>query len=294
VPREGNRLALAAFLAEAVLAGGNGVAIRYSNRELDPLWGAGLRFSLAALLGLALMAALRLELPRGAAFRGAAIYGAFGFAGAFAFGYYALVRLHAGIAQTLLALIPLATLLLAALQRQERLRTEALFGAVLAIGGIAVISGASAEAIPLLSLLAILASVLCFAQATVLVRRVPPVHPVAMNVVGMGTGALMLVIAAVVAGEAIELPSRLSTWTAIAYLVAIGSVVVFLLYLAVIRWWSASRAAYGFVVTPVVTVLLSAWLDDEAVGGGLLIGGLLVVAGVYLGALRGSSSPVAE
>ena len=42
------RVALACFVAGALLAGGNGVSIRFSNRELAPLWGAGLRFSLAA------------------------------------------------------------------------------------------------------------------------------------------------------------------------------------------------------------------------------------------------------
>jgi hypothetical protein len=33
------RLVLTAFAVEAVLAGGNSVAIRFSNRELAPLWG---------------------------------------------------------------------------------------------------------------------------------------------------------------------------------------------------------------------------------------------------------------
>ena len=35
-----------AFIAIVVLGGVNGVAVRFSNRELDPLWGAGLRFTL--------------------------------------------------------------------------------------------------------------------------------------------------------------------------------------------------------------------------------------------------------
>ena len=42
------------------------------------------------------------------------------------------------------------------------------------------------------------------------------------------------------------------------------------------------------VLVPVVTVALSAWLDDEPVGSGLVLGGLLVLAGVYVGALRGN------
>ena len=65
----------------------------------------------------------------------------------------------------------------------------------------------------------------------------------------------------------------------------IGSV-GFLLYLVVLRYWAASRASYGFVIMPFVTVLLSAWLDSEPVGVGLVLGGLLVLAGVYVGALR--------
>ena len=42
------RIALAAFLTESILAGGNAVGVRFSNRELDPLWGASFRFALAA------------------------------------------------------------------------------------------------------------------------------------------------------------------------------------------------------------------------------------------------------
>ena len=82
------------------------------------------------------------------------------------------------------------------------------------------------------------------------------------------------------------LPHRPETWAAMAYLVVIGSVVVFLLYLVVLRYWAASRASYGFVIIPFVTVLLSAWLDNEPVGVALVLGGLLVLAGVYVGALR--------
>ena len=69
-------------------------------------------------------------------------------------------------------------------------------------------------------------------------------------------------------------------------LVIAGSVGVFLLYLYVLRHWPASRATYAFVLIPFVTVLLSSWLDDEPVGAGLVLGGLLVLAGVYVGALR--------
>jgi drug/metabolite transporter (DMT)-like permease len=288
------RTVLAAFIGFAVLAGGNAVGIRFTNRELEPLWGAGLRFSLAAALLLAVMAVLRSALPRGRALTGALLYGVFNFGGAFALAYYGFVRVHAGLGQTLLALVPLATLLLAVTWRQERLRVAAVLGTLLALAGIAVMSRAPLrEAVPLLSLLALVGSALCFAQAAVLVRRFPRVDPVAMNAVGMAAGAALLLAGSVVAGESIVLPRRGATWGALGYLVLIGSVVVFLLYLVVLRYWTASRASYGFVLIPFVTVVLSVWLDDEPVNAGLVLGGLLVLAGVYVGALRPAPVPPA-
>ena len=270
-----------------MLAGGNAVGVRFSNRELDPLWGAGLRFSLAAALFLIAMAAMRLPIPRGRAMTGTLLYGVFTFGAAFALAYYALVELHAGFGQILLATVPLAALLLTVVQRQERFRATGGIGALLALAGIALMSGASLQgSVPVTSLLAGVGSAFCFAQGAVVVRGFPAVHPVTMNAIGMAAGALLLLVGAMVAGESIEAPRDAETLAAIGFLVAIGSVVVFLLYLVVLERWSASRASYEFVLIPFVTVGLSAWLDDEPVGLGLVFGGLLVLAGVYVGALR--------
>ena len=280
-------MVLAAFLLSATLAGGNAVGIRFSNRELDPLWGAGIRFSLAAIILLAVMAAMRLQLPEGRALAGTLLFGALQFGGAFALAYYALVELHAGFGQIVLALVPLVTLLLVVIQRQERLRSAAIVGTVLALIGVVLMSRASlGESLPWLSLFAAIGSALCMAQAAVVVRGFPPVNPVTMNALGMVAGAVLLLAGSALTGESLVMPRDEETWVAISYLVVAGSVGVFLLYLYVLRHWSASRATYAFVLIPFVTVLLSAWLDDEPVGLGLLFGGLLVLAGVYVGALR--------
>ncbi len=282
-----DRAVLAAFVGVSVLGGGNAVGIRFSNRELDPLWGAGVRFALAGLLLLAAVAVLGLGLPRGRALAGAAVFGALNFGLGFALAYYALVRLHAGFGQIILAIVPLLTLLLAVAWRQERFRAASALGALLALAGVAVMSrGPLRETVPAASLLAALGSALCVAQATVLVRRFPPLHPVVINAVGMTVGAAILIAGALTAGESLALPERGETWAAIAYLVVVGSGVVFVLFLFVIGRWGASRAAYTFVLIPVSTVALSAWLDAEPVGLQLVFGGILVVVGVYLGVLR--------
>ncbi|MFG2876833.1 DMT family transporter [Streptomyces sp. NPDC048337] len=283
----GERTGLAAFAGCCLLGGGNAVGVRFSNRELDPLWGASLRFGASAVVLLAVMAVLRLALPRGRALAGAVLYGVLNFGVTFALAYYALVRVHAGLGQTLLALVPLVALLLVVAQRQEPFRKSALAGTLVAATGVALASRAPLQGdVPVLSLLAVLGAVLSFAEATVLVHRLPPVHPVTMNAVGMSAATALLLTGSFAAGDTWRLPERTATWWALAYMVVAGSVLTFVLYLVVVRHWGASRAAYVFVVIPVVTIVLSAWLDDEELTVGLLLGAPLVMAGVHLGALR--------
>lgn len=296
----GERLALPAFLTTALLGGGNAVAIKFSNAELDPIWGATLRFGGAAILMLLVLGISREKLPRGRAFLGAVLYGVFAFGAAFALGFYALVELDAGFATVLLSIVPLFTLLLAVVQRQERMRPQALVGSVVVIIGIAVMVGLSFDGpVPILPVLAMIAGSALIAEATIIVRWFPGVSPISLNAVGMSAGSIVLIALTLILGNTIELPSQPETWSALGYMVLIGTGVVFNLYLFVLEYWEASRAAYGFVLVPPVTLVLSAWLLDESIGAGLLIGGALVVAGVYFGALRKTettteASPVAD
>lgn len=285
-----NHVAIASFVGSSVLAGGNAVAIKFSNQELPPLWGASFRFLLAAGILFAAVAIMRLRLPRGRELVSTLMFGALNFGGAFALGYYALVYLDAGVAGALLALTPLATLLLAVVQRQERLRLGAVVGALLALAGVGFISGTAIEAsVPTLALVAALGSVLCFAEAAVIARWFHAPHPLVVNAVGMAAGVAVLIVSSLLAGEHIALPQRLTTWLAIAYLVPFGSIAVFILYLVLLRHWAASRAVYVDVVIPFVTVLLAVWLLHEQITAALVLGGLLIVAGVYIGALHTQS-----
>ena len=285
------RIALVTFLGYSVLAGGNAVGVRFSNQELDPFWGATLRFGLAALLMLTVMVVSGHRFPAGRALFGAALYGLLAYGGAFAFFFYALVELESGFGQILLSIVPLVTLLLAVTQRLERLRRSSVVGALLAVTGVAVMSGLTLEGpVPILSILAAFGSALCFAQAAITVKRFPPVNPIVVNAVGMTVGAIFLALLTLIAGNDVRLPQQASTWWAVVYMAVIGSGVVFTLYVVVLRYWDASRANYGFVIVPIVTVLISAWLLDEQLTFGLLGGGALVLAGVYLGALRQEQS----
>jgi drug/metabolite transporter (DMT)-like permease len=278
---------IVAFISCATLAGGNAVCIRLSNRELDPLWGAGLRFAVAAGLLWIVIAITRRPVPSGRAFLGACTYGLLNFAGAFALAYYGLVRVPAGTGGVLLALVPLLTLGFAALGRQEQVTRRGVLGGLLAVAGVAVISAETLSTdVPLLSLIALLGSAACFAAAAVVVRGFPDADPFAANAVGMTAAAAGLIAASAIANESLALPERATTWYALAYLVPVGSVVVFALFLYVIQRWSASRATYIDVLIPISTAIAAAWILDEPIGLELVTGGCLIITGTVIGAIQ--------
>jgi drug/metabolite transporter (DMT)-like permease len=283
------RSTLVAFLGIVVLGGFNGVAIRFSNHELAPFWGATLRFALAAAILFGIVAIRRLPLPRGAALTGSLLYGLLGFAASYAFIYWGLVETPAGLAQVILALVPLLTFLLAVLHGLERFRWQNLAGALLSLGGIAVIFGDRiGSAVPVVSMLAVLASAVCMAETNVVVKRFPKSHPVASNAVAMGLGSAILLVISLVAGESRALPVEARTWAAVGYLVVVGSVAVFILFLYVIERWTASATSYFWLLLPLVSVNAAAWLAGEAVTPAFLAGGAVVLAGVYVGAFAPS------
>ena len=279
-----------AFLGLVTIAGGNAVAIRFTSCatcELDPFWGAATRFGVASVILVLIAHAVHAAVPRGRALVGAMLFGALQFGAGFGLVYWGLVHAPAGLGQVLLASVPLMTFFLALAHRQERFRWDGLAGALLAVGGIAVVfvSGAG-TGVPLPSMVAILVGAACFAEALVVVKGFPPVHPAAMNAVAMAVGAVILLMLAVMFGEAVAVPSTGTTWAAHLYLVVAGSVGVFWLYVVVLRRWTASAASYQMVLIPLVTVGLSAVLQSERITWLFAVGSGCVLAGVYLGALR--------
>ena len=108
-----------------MLVGGlNFVAVRFSNRELPPFEGAALRFAAASLLFLAYVRFRGIALPRGRSLIGATLFGLLGFSGAYAFLYWGLVSAPAAMGSVALALVPVATPLLAAAHGRERIRAR--------------------------------------------------------------------------------------------------------------------------------------------------------------------------
>lgn len=280
------RLTLAAFVISTILGGGNAIAVRFSNVELPPFFGAAIRFAIASFILFLVVFYRRLPLPKGRALMGVLIFGSLQFGISYALIYWSLLEVPAGLFQVILALTPLLTFFLAVLHRQESFQWQTLFGGILAVAGIAIIFRDSLGAdVPLISLLAVVLTAACFAEAIVLFKTFPKAHPVTTNAFAMGTGAFILIIGSWIAQETLVVPRLPETWMAVGYLVLFGSVGAFVLGLYVLSRWTASAGSYLLVLMPIVTVVLSSWITHEEVTSALLLGGVLVLIGVYVGAL---------
>ena len=191
-----------------------------------------------------------------------------------------------------MALVPLLTIFFAFLHGIERIRWQGLLGSFLAVGGIAVVvGGASGEGLSLPHVLAIIAAAVCIAEAGVIAKKFPRSHPIATNAIAMTIGALILGTISLITNEQWVIPTQVNTWLAFGYLLVFVTIIVFLLYLYVLGRWTASGTSYGFVIIPLVTVVVATSLTGERITLSFIAGAVLVLAGVLVGALLPSRPP---
>jgi drug/metabolite transporter (DMT)-like permease len=148
-------------------------------------------------------------------------------------------------------------------------------------------------AVPVLSLLAVFAAALFAAASGIVVKKFPRSHPIAANAVGMAIGTAILFPLSLAYKEPQTLPTLAPTWAALGWLI-VSSMVAFVLMVWVLSRWTASANAYGAVLAPLVTISVAASIAGEAVTGALIVGGALVIVGVYVGALMRDGGKVAK
>ncbi len=281
-----NHLPLAAFIISVLFIGLNAIGVRFTVLELSPFWSATLRFAPAALILFLLAFILKLPFPKGRGLIGPMIYGALNFGGGYAFIYFGLGKVQPGMAQVILALVPLFTLVFAILHHQESFRWRAILGTLLAAGGIALVFGEQLQAnVPVLSLLALVFGAIFISESSVVAKGFPTSHPITTNAIGMSTGSVILFVLSLLRHEPMILPVRVKTWISLAYLIIFGSCIAFILFLYVLKNWTASGLSYQFVFLPFVTLSASALLSGEQLNSILIAGAVFVLLGVYVGVL---------
>lgn len=281
---------LLVFALVVLMGGSNFVAVRFSNRELPPFFGAGIRFVGSALLLLVLARAMRLPLPRGRALAAALAFGTFTFGITYALAYWGLQTAPAALAATLAALAPLLTFIGSVALGDERFRWGGVAGGLVAISGVAIIFADQVHDVPVAAVIVLALQAVGIAAGTIWTKRLPRGHPVSTNAVAMVPGAALLLLLAALAREPAVVPARMETWIAVGYLI-LSSAVLFVGFFFIIRRWTASASSYATVLFPVVALVVGALLGGEGVRASFVIGAALVISGVYVGALAPTVAP---
>jgi drug/metabolite transporter (DMT)-like permease len=271
-----------------VLFGGvNAIAIRQAVLEMPPLWSMAGRFIAAGLILAGLAVILRRPFPRGRSLWGALLYGLVGFAASFGPISEGLRNVPGATGSVLIAITPLLTFGLAIVQGQERFRLQGLFGALVALAGVGIVFADQIQAdIPIASLGLVLIGTVAIAESAVLLKAIPRSDPFATNAVAMLAGGALLLVASFVLGEDHPIPTKGQTWLALGYLTIFGSVVLFTLFVYVLQRWTASAVSYATLLFPFVGVTVATVLTGETFSIWFVVGGAVMLLGVYIGAFR--------
>ena len=275
------------FFLIGLLGGGNSVAVRFSNVELAPFWGATIRLAASALLFWLILVLWRISLPQKRDALFLMLTGFFTVGISFGLMYFGLVRLQASLGSVIIALGPLITFFLAVLHWIETFRWQSLVGGAIALIGISIAARAQLGAdIPLLSVLALISGSAIAAEGNVILKIYSPKSdPTATNALTLTTGVMFLALSSFVLGETHPVPMLPTTWMAIAYTVIPGTVIMFNLYLWILVRWSASATSYVIMLFPIVATTAGSLLAHERITPTFILGGALVLIGVWIGAL---------
>ncbi len=273
----------AAFAACCAIWGSTFLFIRIGNDSVAPVWAATLRLGLATLILFPLAWGAGGGLPRGAALRAALGYGIFQFGLNFPLLYWGETRVPSGLAAVLFATIPLITPLVARAFGLERLQAGKIFGAVVALAGVAMIFAgritARAAALPLA---AVFLAAAAASVGPVLLKRGPRQNPFGANAIACLVGLPICLALSFALGESHALPLRFGAIFPILYLTLAGSVGAFVILAWLVNHWPVTNIVFIAVITPLVALALGALFRDERLVAADLIGAVLVLAGVGL------------
>lgn len=272
--------------------GGTWIAGRIIAQEVAaPLAVASLRFMLAGLVVavFALSSGRRLPLP--ANLSEWAVIAGLAFTGVFLYGlcfFYGLKHLAAGRGALVVALNPVMVALLAWLFGQEKMGARKALGITVAMLGCLTVIG-NGEPLALLQGSVglgewlILGCALSWASYTFIGRRITQTLPaLAVTLYASLLGAFFLGLAALFEGGIEPASWSLNVWLGMGFLAIFGTAMAYTWFTAAVHVIGVARASVFINLVPVFAVLQAAVLLDERLGLPVLVGGLLVISGVWL------------
>jgi drug/metabolite transporter (DMT)-like permease len=274
-------------IASSCLGGTAAAVTRYLVGSADPLTLAILRWGIGFLCVLPIALVLRVRWPQRGDWPGVVGLGVCFFGLFFIFYNIAIGYTTAARASLALSTLPLQTMVVGALLGIERLTARKASGVCIAVLGVfaALATGLStAPPDAWKGELIMNGAVLCMAFYNVWSRPfIQRSSALGFLAVGMGSGAVVLAIAGLVAGRVAVLADfGAPQWIAGIYLGVGGGALAFILWVMALQRASPTRVANTMTVNPIAAALLASQLVGEPITLNLVIGLVAVFAGIWI------------
>lgn len=287
---------VAAYAACVAIWGTTWLGIKVSLGGFGAITGAGLRFILAGLFLYALAPLFRVDLRRERPPLHLVVVLAVTMFGLnYALTYLAETHLPSGLVAVLFGTMPFFIFGFAHLMIDERADRNTIVGALLALGGVALISLVGDVRGDVLYVLATLAASASSGYANVYLKRYAEAEPLAtlppaMLLAGLAMAAFGLRF------ETLDLHRALAPASlgALAYLAVFGSALAFYLNHWLLQRIDSGRMGLSALMIPVLAVVVGAAFGHEVFGPRDLAGAALVIAGVWLSMRRTAERPYAS
>jgi drug/metabolite transporter (DMT)-like permease len=283
----GEWLGVAIALASSSIGGTAAAITRYLVTGADPVLLAILRWGIGFLCLLPCALLLRVRWPQRSDWPAVALLGICFFGLFFILYNIAVSYTTAARASLALATLPLHTMVVGAILGVERLTARKITGVGIAVLGVtAALAAGLAQSPPgaWRGELIMTAAVFCMAFYNVLSRPLMQrSSALGFLTVGMGAGAMVLVLAGLVKGSFAALDHfTTAQWIAGIYLGAGGGALAFILWVMALARATPTRVANTMTVNPIAATLLAALLIGEPITANLLIGLVAVFAGIWI------------
>ncbi|HLP68390.1 MAG TPA: EamA family transporter [Rhizobium sp.] len=231
--------------------------------------------------GLILMMIVR-ELPSGIWWLRAFVLGALNISIFLGMLFVAAYRLPGGVAGTVLSSQPLIVVILASLLLSSPVRLSNIIGALVGMGGVALLVLTPSAALDAIGVAAGLAGATSMALGSVLARRWrPPVSPLTFTAWQLTAGGLLLLPAVLLAGQSIPVPTA-ANLLGLAWLGLIGAALTYALWFRGIGRLPPSVVSSLLFLSPLTAVLLGWSLLGQTLTVLQIVGIALVIGSIWL------------
>ena len=261
------------------------LAIVWSVTDLHPMWALVLRFFIALPLAVSVLLLLKVKFPIHKVALSSYVAGSLSLIGSQIFTYAATPYLSSGLIALMFGLAPIMAGLIGSFGFQQKLAGLQWLGMGTSIIGLAMIclSGSQKHVQPI-GIVLMLMSVFAYSLSIFLVKKInADVQPMAQATgsILVSTILAILLLPWIWQHAPTHIPSTKSL-LALTYTVVMASLIAMFCYFKLVQNLKATTLSLTTVMTPVLAILIGAYLNHEQLSAQVFVGASIILLGLCL------------